>query len=76
MIARPAAALAASLALAACAGNPPPDFVSKNRPLEERCARVQKQERGAQPGETAADRQAEAKQAQARGELDPACNHL
>jgi hypothetical protein len=76
MIVRRAAALVAALVLAACAGNPPPDFAAKHRPLDERCARAQKLSRGAQPGQTAADVQAEAKQAQARGELDPACNAL
>jgi hypothetical protein len=76
MIAR-SAAVVALVSLAACAGNPPPDFAAKNRPLEARCQRVQNQQpRGAQPGQTAADVQAEAKLARSRGELDKACDHL
>lgn len=71
------AAVVAMLSVAACAGNPPPDFAAKNRTLEERCLRAQKQQpRGAQPGQTAAEVQADAKLARSRGELDPACNAL
>ena len=76
MIVRSAAVMAL-MSVAACAGNPPADLAAKNRALEERCQRVQKQQpRGAQPGQTAADVQAEAKLARSRGELDPACNAL
>ena len=72
------ASLAALLtALAGCATGPAADFAAKNRPLDERCQRLQKhQPRGAQPGQTAAEVQAEAKAAHARGELDKACDHL
>ena len=76
MIVRSAAVLVL-MSVAACAGQPPVDHAAKNRALEERCLRAQKQQpRGAQPGQTAAEVQAEAKLARSRGELDPACNAL
>jgi hypothetical protein len=64
--------------LAACANSQGihPDFAARNRPLEERCARVQKADPGVQPGETRADVQKRAQEAAARGELDGACNWL
>ncbi|WP_280150576.1 hypothetical protein [Piscinibacter sp. XHJ-5] len=72
-------ALTAAIVLAACAapaGNKP-DYAAKNRPLEERCARWQKQKGGIrEPGETRADVQAETKAAAERGELDKACDWL
>lgn len=71
------AALVALVSVAACASPPAADLAAKNRSLEERCLRAQKQQpRGAQPGQTAAQVQAEAKLARDRGELDPACNPL
>jgi hypothetical protein len=69
-------AVVALLTLAACGTNPSPDFAAKHRSLEDRCARLQKDQRGAQPGQTAADVQAAAKLANSRGELDKACNYL
>jgi hypothetical protein len=72
-------AAAALLLLAACATSPAdkPDYAAKNRPLEERCARLQKMQGGIlPPGTTRADVQAEAKAAADRGELDKACDVL
>ncbi|HEY0859011.1 MAG TPA: hypothetical protein VGE16_18235 [Albitalea sp.] len=64
--------------LAGCAGtHPAPDFAAQHRPLEERCARLQKnQGRPPQPGARQADVQAEARAAASRGELDKACDWL
>lgn len=72
---------AASLSLlAACAASPlpRPDFAAKNRPLEERCFRVQKKAGGqsSRPGLTRAEVKAEAQAAALRGELDKACDLL
>jgi hypothetical protein len=70
---------AALLVLAACASTPggKPDYAAKNRPPEERCARLQKMRGGIlPPGTTRADVQAEAKAAAERGELDKECDVL
>ena len=64
--------------LAACATSPAdkPDFAAKNRPVEERCVRLQKSTSSIQPGQTQADVRAEARAAAARGELDKVCDAL
>jgi hypothetical protein len=73
------AAAAASLLMAGCASSPAerPDFTAKNRPAEERCARLQKSQGGIrEPGVTRADVEAEAQAAGRRGELDKVCDWL
>lgn len=63
--------------LAACAGTQPaPDFAAQHRPLEERCARLQKNQGRPPPGAGQAEIQAEARAAASRGELDKACDWL
>jgi hypothetical protein len=72
-------ALTAAALLAACAVNPAdkPDFAAQNRPLEERCARLQQVPGGPRaPGTTRAEVQAEARDAARRGEIDKACDLL
>jgi len=71
-------ALTVLFALGACATSPTdkPDFAARNRPLEERCVRQHPGTSRSAPGQTAADIQAEARAAAARGELDKACDAL
>ena len=76
---RTSIALAALSLLAACASSPAqrPDFSAKNRPLEVRCFRAQKNtSQASRPGLTRAEVQAEAQAAARRGELDKACEAL
>ena len=74
------AAPIAALALTACAASrePTPDYAAKNRPLHERCFRVQREasQSTAKPGATSAEVRAEAQAAARRGELDKACEWL
>lgn len=74
-----ATAAASLLLLTACASSlaDRPDFAAKNRPPEERCARLQKSQGGIrEPGVTRGGVQAEAQAAARRGELDKVCDWL
>ena len=66
------------VALAGCAAAPEasPDLAAKNRPLEQRCARLQPGRSLTRPDLTRADVQEQARQAARRGELDKACDWL
>ena len=82
MIDRPIAALLLALpfalpaVLVGCTTATPDELAAKNRPLEERCARAQRKQSSAQPGQTREDIQAQAEEAQRHGELDKACDWL
>ena len=72
------ASLLLALLLAACAApsGSRPDYAARNRPLEERCARLQPGHSPSKPGMTREEVQAAARDAARRGELDKACDWL
>ena len=69
------ATVSCAILLAACATPPGnADIDARNRPLEERCARLQPARSPTAPGLTREQVQAEARAAARRGEMDAACN--
>ena len=69
---------AVAFGLAACSAVPhqTAEQAAKNRPLEERCVRLHRQQSLTKPGLTQAEVQAEARAAARRGELDKACDAM